>query len=88
MVVGVFLGRRPADGFRVDITDVRSLPDAVVVDYYERAPPPGTFQVAVEAFPYDIKTIPRSALHVKFNQLTAQYQPSPYQKVLPSTGTK
>ena len=74
MVVGVFLGRRPADGFRVDITGVRTLPDALEVDYIEIAPPPGTFQVAVEAFPYDIKVIPRSALHVKFNQLTAQYQ--------------
>jgi hypothetical protein len=80
MVVGVFQGRRPADAFRVDIVSVRALPGALVVDYIERAPPPGTFQVAVEAYPYDIKVIPRSALHVKFNELKAQYQPSPYQR--------
>ncbi len=80
MVVGVFVGRRPADAFRIDITGVRTLPDALVVEYIERAPPPGTFQVAVEAYPYDIKVIPRSAQHVKFNKLKAQYQPSPYQR--------
>ena len=47
--------------------------------------PVHTFQVAVEAYPYDIKVIPSSPLHVKFNQLTAQYQPSPYQRPVPST---
>src|SRR5205823_1040847 len=55
MVVGVFVGRRPADAFRVDITGARTTRDALVVDYIERAPPPGTFQVAVEVYPYDIK---------------------------------
>jgi hypothetical protein len=85
MVVGVFVGRRPADALRVDITGVRTLSDAVVVDFIERAPPPGTFQVAVEAYPYDIKVIPRSTLRVKFNELKAQYQPSPYQRPAPST---
>jgi len=76
MVVGIFLGQRPADGFSVEITGIRPLPDAVVVDYLERAPPPGTFQMAVEAYPYDIKVIPRSGLHIKFNKLTSEYRPS------------
>ena len=75
MVVGIFLGQRPADGFVVEITRIRILADAVVVDYIERAPPPGTFQIAVTAFPYDIKVIPRSTLHVKFNKLQAVYKP-------------
>jgi len=75
MVVGVFLGQRPSDGFVAEITAVRNLADAVVVDYIERAPPPGTFQIGVTAFPYDIKVIPRSSLHVKFNKLEAVYKP-------------
>lgn len=74
MVVGVFLGQRPADGFKVDIQGVRTLPDAMIVDYLESAPPPGTFQIGVTVFPYDIQIIPRSALPVKFNKLTPQYQ--------------
>ena len=91
MVVGVFLGERPADGFSVQITGARTLTDAVVVDYIERAPPPGTFQVSVEAYPYDIKVIPRSTLHVKFNKLTAQYLPDTSilrSSVTSSSGTK
>jgi hypothetical protein len=74
MVVGVFLGQRPADAFSVDIMGVRALADVMVVDYIERLPPPGTFQIAVEVFPYDIKVVPRTTLHVKFNKLTPQYQ--------------
>src|SRR5205814_2151319 len=57
MVVGVFLGQRPADAFAVDITGIRTTADSVFVDYIERVPPPGTFQVAVEVYPYDVKVI-------------------------------
>jgi hypothetical protein len=75
MVVGVFLGRRPADTFSVEIAGVRTLSDALAVDYVERAPPPGTFQMAVEVYPYAIKAVPRSTLPVKFNKLPAEYRP-------------
>jgi len=85
MVVGVFQGRRPADAFRIDIVGVRTEAGALVVDYIEHAPPPGTFQVGVEVYPYDIKVIPKSALHVKFNPMRAQYEPSPYQRPAAST---
>ena len=85
MVVGIFLGQRPADGFDVEITGVRAQPDALVVDYAERAPPPGTFQIGMEAFPYHIKVIPRSTQRVKFNKLTSQYLPDT--SIIRSTGT-
>jgi hypothetical protein len=94
MVVGVFLGQRPADGFKVDITGARTLPDAVMVDYVETAPPPGTFAIGVAVYPYDIKVIPHSALPVKFNPQRAAYQavpartPSPAPAMIPSTATK
>jgi|GEM_PF-1744800 len=73
-VVGVFLGQRPADSFAVHITGIRPVADAVMIDYLELDPPPGTLQINVTAFPYDIKVIPRSPLKVKFNKLTPQYQ--------------
>ena len=77
MVIGVFLGQRPADAFQVEITGIRNLPDAVWVDYIERVPAPGTLQIGVTVFPFDIKVVPRSDHRVKFNKLTPQYQPSP-----------
>ena len=77
MVVGVFLGQRPADAFIVEITGIRTLQDSVVVDYIERVPPPGTFQIGVTVFPFDIKVVARSEHPVKFNKLTPQYQPDP-----------
>jgi hypothetical protein len=45
------------------------------VDYLQIDPPTGTFQVGMSSFPYDIKIIPRSTLHVKFNRLTPQDLP-------------
>jgi len=72
MVVGVFLGERPADNFEVTITNIRTQGNALMVDYLQIDPPVGTYQVGKNSFPYDIKVIPRTPLHVKFNQMTQQ----------------
>jgi len=85
MVVGVFLGQRPADQFSVEITGTRLLSNAFMVDYAERVPPPGTFQVAVEVYPYTVKVVPQSKLPVKFNKLPSQYLPDT--SVIRSTST-
>ncbi len=72
MVVGVFAGERPADAFSIKIMRVRQQAGALVIDYGEKIPPPGTFQTGVSVYPYDLKVIPKSTLPVKFNLIIAQ----------------
>ena len=69
IVIGVFAGPRPADQFSIRILDVRTLPGALMVDYREQLPPPGTFALGVTVYPYHLKVIPRTPLQVKFNKL-------------------
>jgi hypothetical protein len=72
MVVGVFLGARPATLFSVEMAAFHSSPGALVIDYKEIPPPTGTFEVGVTVYPYHLKAIPRSNVPVKFNKLTPQ----------------
>ena len=51
MVVGVFLGERPADNFEITITGVRPEGNALIVDYLQIDPPVGTYQVGKNSFP-------------------------------------
>ncbi len=69
MVLGVFAGSRPADQFTIHILNIQTQNGHLVVTYQEKLPPPGTFAVDVTVYPYEIKTIPRSTLPVKFNKL-------------------
>jgi hypothetical protein len=69
MVIGIFVGSRPADKFSVQITNVRTVSNMLVVDYQERTPPTGTLEVGVTAYPYALKVIPKSNLRVKFNPI-------------------
>ena len=66
MVVGVFVGSRPAEGFDVFISNIRTEQGSLIVNFREIAPPPGTFAVNVSVHPYALKVIPRSKLPVKF----------------------
>jgi hypothetical protein len=69
MVVGIFVGSRPAEQFSVSIVDVKAQPSGTTVDYRERYPPTGTFAVGVSVFPYALKVVPRSPNPVKFTKL-------------------
>jgi hypothetical protein len=69
MVVGVFVGERPAHLFSVQITNLRTTPKDLIVEYAERTPPPGTFEMGVSVYPYDIKAIPRTTLPVEFKKV-------------------
>lgn len=66
MVIGVFLGERPADAFAVEMVNIREESGTLWVDYVERNPPPGTFAVGVSVYPYQIKVIPKTNAKVKF----------------------
>lgn len=71
MVVGVFVGARPADQFSVSIVRVDTQPKEVVVEYREQPPPTGTLAINVTAYPFAIKVIPRTTLPVRFTKLNA-----------------
>jgi hypothetical protein len=72
MVVGVFAGDRPADKFAIRIVAVRTESNALIVNFREQIPPPGTFEIGVSVYPYDLKVIPKSDLPVKFRPVNPQ----------------
>ncbi|HVO33606.1 MAG TPA: zf-HC2 domain-containing protein [Elusimicrobiota bacterium] len=65
-LVGVFDGSKPSAGFEVTITSVKSLADAVEIDYQEHSPPAGAMAAAIITQPYDLRLIPKTALPVRF----------------------
>jgi PrcB C-terminal len=69
MVVGVFLGERNSAGYGVQITSVRQTPDAIVVEYRERRPAPGSMTAQVITSPFQLVSIPRDARKIEFTQL-------------------
>ncbi len=69
MVVGVYIGARPADGFSVRISKVEIKGNALIITSQETAPPPGTFAVNVTVYPYALKVVPRSSLKLKYAEL-------------------
>jgi hypothetical protein len=71
MVIGIFAGPRPADAFSITITQIQTTARALIVDYREQVPPPGTFAVGVSVSPYHLKVVPRTTLPVKFRQLSS-----------------
>ncbi len=66
MVIGVFAGGRPADGFSIQMVTIRPTAKELRVEYREQIPPPGTVAINVTVYPYHLKAIPRTPLPVKF----------------------
>jgi hypothetical protein len=66
MIVGVFLGSRPTAGYRVDIVEVASQGDAVVVRYTERKPAPGRMVAQIVTAPFHLVSCDRRGGAVKF----------------------
>lgn len=81
MVVAVFLGTKPSDGYDVEIVGVRTDGDALVVQYVQRQPKRGTITAEILTQPYHLVAVPRHADPVKFVQVpdTAP-PPAPTQK--------
>ena len=66
MVVGVFMGSRPTGGFGVEIVGTRQEGDAVIVQYRESMPGPGSMTAQVLTSPFHLVSVPRIDGDVKF----------------------
>ena len=68
MVVGVFLGRRPTAGFGIEIVGAREDRGALVVQYREVQPLPGSIAAQVLTSPYHLVTLPTRGV-VRFEKI-------------------
>ncbi len=69
IVVGVFLGARPTDGYSVQITSVREEDNRHVVEYRERRPDPGALVGQVLTAPFQLATLPQNVASVEFKRV-------------------
>lgn len=69
IVVGVFLGARPTDGFSVEIVSVREENDRRAIEYRERRPDPARLVGQVVTSPFHIVILPLDGEALDFRQL-------------------
>jgi hypothetical protein len=69
MVIGVFLGSRSSGGYQVQITNVRSEGDTMIVQWSESRPGPGQVAAQVMTAPSHLVTVPRHSGAVKFEKV-------------------
>ena len=67
-VVAVFLGTRSSAGYAVEITGTRHDKGALIVEWRERRPEPGTVTAQVLTSPAHIATIPKFAGEIRFEK--------------------
>lgn len=72
MVVGVFLGSRPSTGYQTEIVAVRREGEALIVNYVERRPGPGTLAAQILTEPFHLVAVPQHAGPVRFMQIEAK----------------
>ena len=68
-VVAVFLGTRSSAGYAVEITGTRRDQGALIVEWSERRPEPGTLSAQVLTSPAHIATIPKFAGEIRFEKV-------------------
>lgn len=68
LVVAVFLGTRPSAGFAADITGVREVNGALVVEWQERRPERGAVSAQVLTSPAVIASVPKFAGEIRFEK--------------------
>jgi len=68
IVVGVFAGQKPSAGYAVQIMEIKSIPNALVVNYTETTPPANAMSAAMITHPYHIKVIPKTNLIIQFKK--------------------
>jgi PrcB C-terminal len=69
MVVGVFLGTKPSDGYEVEIVNVKTDGDALVVEFVQRQPKRGMMAAQILTQPFHLIAVPRHADPVRFVQV-------------------
>ncbi len=68
MVVGVFAGTKPTAGYAVEILDVKTLSDKILVTYREINPSTGALSAQVLTQPYHLRLVPKTSLPVIFEK--------------------
>jgi hypothetical protein len=72
MVVGIFLGSKPSEGYDVEIVGVREEGTDLVVEYVEKQPGRGTLAAQILTEPFHLVTVPRRAGTVRFIHVPAK----------------
>ena len=67
-VVGVFAGTRPTSGYGVEIVRAADVNGALIVDYVETRPAPGTVTAQVLTAPYHLVAVPKHDGEVRFQK--------------------
>ena len=68
MVVGIFLGSKPSAGHSVEIVNVRTQENALIVEYVQTQPAKGTIAAQILTEPFHLVTVPAHAGTVRFVQ--------------------
>src|SRR5262249_16065146 len=68
MIAGVFLGEKPTDGYRVNVTPPVVNVQEAVISYSVTTPSSGTATTAGMTQPYHLRTVPRTDKPVRFTQ--------------------
>ena len=66
MVVGIFLGSKPSEGYDVEIVGVRMEGKDLIVEYAQKQPGRGTLAAQILTEPFHLVTVPRYAGTVRF----------------------
>jgi hypothetical protein len=71
MIVGIFLGSKPSEGYSVEIVNVR--PDGkdgkdLVVEYVQKQPGRGTMAAQILTEPFHLVAVPKHAGAVRFEE--------------------
>ena len=66
MVVGLFLGSRPSDGYEVEIVGVRIEGTNLVVEYVQKQPGRGTMAAQILTEPYHLVAVAKHPGPVRF----------------------
>ena len=68
MVVGIFLGSKPSAGHSVEIVNVRTQENALIVEYVQTQPAKGTIAAQILTEPFHLVSVPAHAGTVRFVQ--------------------
>jgi hypothetical protein len=71
MVVGIFLGSKPSEGYDVEIVGVREEGKDLIVEYVEKQPGRGTLAAQILTEPFHLVTVPKHAGTVRFIHVPA-----------------
>lgn len=66
MVVGVFLGTKPSDGYQVEIVGVQTRENELIVEYVQRTPARGTMAAQILTEPYHLVAVAKHPGTVRF----------------------